>query len=171
MIQKDYIMRIIEQLGKILAKVLINKNEGETEEALSTIDTAFKNILGLDSQLFDTLSDAFIAEVLGISKDKSTASMKCIVAARLLKEKADILKQMANSNQAALSYYQKALRLYRQGMLNIGYNELDLTSYYADIKQITDQLGNSIPNDLLYQMKNVYKQFEAHNKAGIATKI
>jgi hypothetical protein len=28
MIQKDYIMRMIEQMGKILAKVLLNKEEG-----------------------------------------------------------------------------------------------------------------------------------------------
>jgi hypothetical protein len=33
MFQKDYILRMIEQLGKFLAKVIINKNAGNYEEA------------------------------------------------------------------------------------------------------------------------------------------
>ncbi len=165
MIQKDYIMRMIEQLSKFLAKVLFKKNEGNHEEALSIIESAVENMFGLSLELFNTLSAKDIAELLGISKDKSTGGMKCIVAARLLKEKAEIHELEGKDYSFTISCYQKALSLYLQGMLSIGYTELDLTNYYADINQIANKLGSSIPNDLMHKMFSLHTSLEEYDKA------
>lgn len=165
MIQKDYIMRMIEQLTKFLAKILFKKNEENHEEALAIIESAMVNIFGLSPDLFDTLSDIAIAELLGISKDKSTGGIKCIVAARLLKEKAEILELKENDSSFTNSCYQKVLSLYLQGMLSIGYTELDLTSYYTDINQIANKLGSSIPNNLLFNMFSLHTSLGEYDKA------
>jgi hypothetical protein len=80
MIQKDYIMRMIEQMTKILARVLINREEGRREEALQEIENAFGKTVGIDPLLLDTLPIENIAEMFGILNDDSTGSVKCLVA-------------------------------------------------------------------------------------------
>jgi hypothetical protein len=48
MIQKDYIMRMIEQLSVVLMKILFNKEIKNYAQALFEIDSAYKNLLGFD---------------------------------------------------------------------------------------------------------------------------
>ena len=90
MIRQDYIMRMIEQLIKVLAKILFNKKEGSFQEAINNIDTAFKNILGLDFNLLNALSAKDIISLLEMAKDNASINIKCIVLAKLLKERTDI---------------------------------------------------------------------------------
>jgi hypothetical protein len=145
MIQKDYIMRMIEQMTKVLAKVLSLEKDGNQAEALKEADNFIGNTIGVDPVLLDALLIDDSSELLGISKDKSTGSMKCIVAGRLLKEKADILSM--NNHNKSLEYYHKALCLYLKGIMNIGYTETDLTTFYKDVKTIEENLGNSISDE------------------------
>jgi hypothetical protein len=147
MIQKDYILRMLEQLGKILAKVILNKTAQNHESAITEIETAFINLLGLDPGLLDKLSAQSIAELLGILKDKPMGCLKCLVAARLLKTKTDVLSEINPNTVNVLSDYLKALNLYLDGLLNLGYSELDAKAYFGDIAAITDKLGNSIPQE------------------------
>jgi hypothetical protein len=165
MIQKDYIMRMIEQLAHFLSRILLQKDAGNHKEALISIESALETTLGLDSKLLDAISAKDISELLGISSDPPTGSMKCIVAARLCKEKAEVLKHTETDDSVSLLYYQKALYLYLQGVLNIGYTELDMTGYHADIRQIADTLGKSISNDLLFKMFSLYKSLGKYDKA------
>lgn len=165
MIRKDFIMRMIQQLSNFIVKITTNKNAENYDEALRNIDSAFENILGLNFNLLDTLSADDIAELLGVSKDRSTGSMKCIVAARLLKEKAEVQKHIEKDDSLAMFYYQKALGLYLNGILTIENTELDITAYYNDIKQIADKLGSSISGDLMFKIFTLYKSHEEYDKA------
>jgi hypothetical protein len=144
MIQKDYIMRIIEQLAKVLAKVMLNKNEKNYEEAISNVENAFNTILGVNSQLLFSISEENLTGLFGISRDKSIGSIKCIVAARLVKELADVHEMTQKENINAISEYQKALNLYLDGLLNLGYHEIDLNEYYSDVHKLTNKLGTSV---------------------------
>jgi hypothetical protein len=165
MIRKDFIMRMIQQLSNFIAKIITNKNAENYDEALRNIDSAFENILGLNFNLLDTLSADDIAELLGISKDKSMGSMKCVVAARLLKEKAEVQKVLKKDDSVTLLYYQKALILYLHGMPNMGYSEQDTTTYYDDIEYIADKLGSSISAELMYKLFCIYRSNERYDKA------
>lgn len=51
MIQKDYIMRMIEQMAKALVKILLNKEAGHQEEAIKEVENAFMKTIGIDSVL------------------------------------------------------------------------------------------------------------------------
>ncbi|MBD3346713.1 MAG: hypothetical protein GF401_16785 [Chitinivibrionales bacterium] len=155
MIQKDYILRMIEQLGKVLARVLLKKNAQKHEEATLDIEKASGAILGIDFSLLDTLSSPAIAELLGISIAPSTGSMKCLIAGRLLKEKADILKLSGKDSASTIQYYQKSLYLYLKGMPTMGYTELDTTEWRNDIRILADILGDSISGDLMIMMRRL----------------
>jgi hypothetical protein len=158
MIQKDYIMRMIEQMTNVLAEVLLLKKDGSQIEALRETDNFIGNTIGIDPVLLDTLSIDDSSELLGISKDKSTGSMKCILAGRLLKEKADILSM--NNQNKSIEYCHKALCLYLKGLMNIGYTETDLTTFYEDVKTIEEDLGNSISNEEKQLLVKFYTKAE-----------
>lgn len=163
MIQKDYIMRIIEQMGKILAKVLLNKEDGKHEEAIKEIDNAFETLIGIDAQLLNTLSHENIAELFGISKDKSTGSMKCIIAAKLLREKSELFKDI--QAEESIKSLHKALCLYLTGILNIGYTEVDMTSYYDDVKKIEKDLKGKLSTSEMFLLFEFYKKINEYDKA------
>jgi len=165
MIQKDYIMRMMRQLAEFLAKVLFKKNAGDHEEALSVIESACGSILGIDFGLLESLSAHDIAELLGISKDASAGGMKCIIAGKILKEKAEIQRIAEKDGSNAASYYTKALSLFLEGVLTIGYTEMDMTGYYADIDQIVDALGNVLPDDAMCKMFSLYRMLGEYDKA------
>jgi hypothetical protein len=135
------------------------KEQCNQKEALNEVDNAFRNTIGIDPELVDTLPIERIAELLGISIDASTGSTKCIVLGRLLKEKAVLLSR--TNDAKSKEYYHKALGLYLKGILNIGYTEIDLTGYYSDVKDIEKILGNLITTEevpLLFSFHNSMKR-------------
>jgi hypothetical protein len=163
MIQKDYIMRIIEQMGKILAKVLLDKEEGKQEEAIKEIDNSFGTLIGIDALLLKTLSYENVAELFGISKDKSTASMKCIIAAKLLREKSELLKDV--QAEESIENLHKALGLYLKGLLNIGYTEIDMTGFINDVKMLENDLKGKLSTDEYYLLFEFYRDIKEYGKA------
>ena len=120
MIRQDYLMRMIEQLVKVLAKILFNKEGGNYKEALNNIDVAFNNITGLNYNLLNKLSAKDIISLLKISKDDSTADIKCIVIAKLLKERAEIEKLINKNNSNRFYDYQKIINLCLFKKINVG---------------------------------------------------
>ncbi len=147
---------MIEQLGIFLAKVLLNKKSGDFEGAVSNIETAASVLLGIDTRLLEKLSVQEIGELFGISKDPCMGSMKCLAAARLMKEKNDILVQTGAKSDLIRPRYLKALRLYLKGLSTRGTDESDLTGFYDEAGQIIDNLGNSTPPDLRMLIDSIW---------------
>jgi Family of unknown function (DUF6483) len=157
MIREDYIMRMIEQLVKVLAKILFNKETKDYQEAENNIENAFKNILGLDYNLLKVLSAQDIISLLKISKDDATLSIKCIVIAKLLKERAEIENLSGSKNFNYVYAYQRVLSLYLEGILNNKNKDIDLSNYYSDVKEIVEKLGDRIPEDLKFNLNKFYE--------------
>ena len=88
MIQRDYIMRMIELMTKMFAKALFLKDEGKQDEALNILDNSLKETIGIDPLLLDTLPLKNITDLLGMSTDTSTGAIKCLLCGKLLKERA-----------------------------------------------------------------------------------
>lgn len=156
-------MRMIEQMGKILAKVLLNKEEGKQEEAIKEINNSFGALVGIDSTLLKTLPIENVAELFGISKDKSTGSMKCLIAAKLLKEKSQLLK--VDVAEESIEVIHKALFLYLRGLLNIGYTEMDLTCYINDLKSIVDDLNGNLSTEEMVLLFAFHRKRKEYDKA------
>jgi Ca2+-binding EF-hand superfamily protein len=82
MIQKDYIMRMIEQFAAILIKIMFNKETQNYTQALFEIDTAYKTFLNFDPDHIKAISEDELVSML-----KSSGSIdaeKCIIVAELL---------------------------------------------------------------------------------------
>lgn len=158
-------MRMIEQLVKVLSKILLNKKTENYEEAFKNIDSAFKNIIGLDYNLISSLSVKDIISLLGIYKDDGSESIKYIIIARLLKEGIEI-KKLSNSEELISIYdYQKILHLYLEGILNNQDQETSLAEYYSDVKVVVKEIDDDIPEDIRFKLFQFYEFIGEYNKA------
>ena len=164
MIRQDYIMRMIEQMVKVLAKILFNKEAGNYNAAVSDIDAAFNSITGLDYHMINDLSANDIISILRMSKDDATVSIKCIVIAKLLKEKTDIAKLNSDENSRLVYNYQKSISLYLEGILNNKNVEIDLSEYYSDVKEIVKIIEDEIPPETRYGLFKFYELIGESNK-------
>lgn len=157
MIRQDYIMRMIEQLVKVLSKIFFNKKEENYEEAVKNIDSAFNSILGLDYNLLNTLSENDIISLLSISKNDPSVNIKYIIIAKLLKERKEMENLINDGNHVSVSDYQKILSLYLEGILNNKNEEIDLHEYYNDVKEIVKKIDdNKLPRDTKLKLLEFY---------------
>jgi Family of unknown function (DUF6483) len=165
MIRQDYLMRMIEELVKVITKILLNKKAGNYNTALNSIDDAFNTIVGLDYNIMNQLSAKDIIALFEISKDSATVNVKCIVIAKLLKEKTDLAKQNGDDNSTLVYGYQKAMTLYLHGILNYKNVEIDLDSYYSDVKEIAKNIFDEIPDDTRISLFKFYELIGELDKA------
>ena len=108
MIQRDFVLRQIQQLVQVLTRVLKLKHEGQGEEVFSVIDTAFQETLGLGVKDLATLP---AADLLSLCSENGTLhAQKALVVAELIEatfeEEAIGETGMAGRMQAALSLYE-----------------------------------------------------------------
>ena len=83
--REDYLLRIIRQMGAVLARMLGLKNGGQVQEALQTLDDAEGELLGPQADVVPRLDSATAAHVLG-------EPQRIAAWARLLHERADLLR-------------------------------------------------------------------------------
>jgi hypothetical protein len=142
MIQQDYILRMIEQLARVLAKIFFNKEAKYYDEAFVDIDRALSTIVGLDHNLIKGLSSGDIIRLLEFSSDKETAKAKCLITAKLLKENAD-LKYLVNKEDSEIATeYLKALDLFLESILSGQNKDIKMDGYYQDLREILSMLDD-----------------------------
>ncbi len=155
MIQKDYIMRMVEQAAKALNRIMVNKKNDSLDEAQKNVENAFNNVLGIDLQLLLLLSESDAAVLFGISNDKEIGSVKCLMAARLLKEYSEIQSKIENKIQ--LCGYTKALHYYLYGLLNIGDETLNKNEYLKEMNELLNLRGIEINEDMKLKIDEANK--------------
>ncbi|HSR16502.1 MAG TPA: DUF6483 family protein [Ignavibacteriaceae bacterium] len=165
MIYQDYIMRMIEQIVRVLAKILFNVEMGNYRGAFDEIDSAFKGLTGLDYHFLNSLSDKDIIALLKISEDNEITGAKCFVIGKLLKEAAG-LKAMEENNYRINSEYQKALSLYLEGILS-NKNSVEIFSgYFKDIDIIVEKIkDDKITPDIRFKLFKFYELTGKYDKA------
>jgi hypothetical protein len=147
---------MIEQLVKFLAKALLNKQAGNHRQALAEIESAFGSILGFNSLSLTTLSVTDISELFGISREKSAAGIKCIIAAKLLMRKAEIQESIDKDIKNSIPDYTKALGLFLEGILNAGDHDFDLKEFYADTGKIAKILDDNLSEEIRAKLFDFY---------------
>jgi hypothetical protein len=165
MIRQDYIMRMIEQLVKVLAKILLNKEVGDYNAAFNNIDDALSTIVGFDYNMINQLSTKDVISLLEISKDNSAVTVKCIVIAKLLKEKADLLRQKDNDNKTIIYDYEKALALFLHSILSNKNAEIDIANYYPDVKEIVKNILDEMPIETRFGLFKFYELIGEFDRA------
>ena len=115
MVQKDYILRVAEDVGRALAQVIYHKEIHDYQEALSLIDESFKQTVGADSGFIHAISEetllAMITSLDVLNLDKA------LMVATLLKAEGDIYEGQGNADEAYDSYL-KSLNLFLEILLS-----------------------------------------------------
>ena len=63
--RRDYILRIIDEVGRLLARVVFKRRTGETEEALQTIVQACERLFSMEAdKLFQFTPEKHYAMLL-----------------------------------------------------------------------------------------------------------
>jgi hypothetical protein len=102
MINRDYIMRMIEQLSQVVAKVLLLKEANLHLEALEEINNAGKALLGLNAKAMEQLSDRELLMLWTVGGELDAG--KCSLAAGLFKTEGEILDHRGESGKASASF-------------------------------------------------------------------
>ncbi len=160
-------MRMIEQLVKVLSKVLFNKKEGNFQQAINDIETSFKNLVGLDYGLINASSFEGIISLIEFNKNETTANIKYILIAKLIKERADIKVSTNPLYDDIIMNYRKALNLFLEGILSNKNDDIPLNDFYPDVKEIAKKLENELSNDERFKLFKFYKKTGEKNKAEI----
>ena len=143
MFQRDYILRLVEQLAKTLGVVLTLKKAGRFDEAELSIAKAAQNLIGLD---VETLLALPVEQIVSLfSPGGSLDAGKCIVVAELLCEHGEI-KSFQEEEETAYHARIRALSL----LLEVSGRESleripDAGRYVRRIEALTEALATYPP--------------------------
>lgn len=93
--REDYLLRMIRELGAVIARMLGLKGGGQLHEAMQTLDDAEGELLGTMADVVTRVDSATAAHIL--SEPRRIAAW-----ARLLHERADLLRLAGDGPGAAL---------------------------------------------------------------------
>lgn len=141
MIGQDYILRQIEQLINMLAKILLNKETKNFEESKKLINNSFIGLLGIDAYLINSLSAQDLISLQKFSKEAYLHDVNCIIIAKLLKEQAELECLVNEESRISIKDYQKILTLFLEGLLGFERKDIDLAVFYNDVKEIVNKIG------------------------------
>jgi len=135
MMQRDYLLRMIEQLSRVLTRILNLRQAKDYEGALTLIDEVFKQTLGLSSEFINSLSNETLLAML---TSLGTLNVeKCFLAATLLKAEGEIENDQDKPDEGYYCYL-KALHLFLAILLSDDkINDQDL---FVEIEKVLDKL-------------------------------
>ncbi len=108
MTQRDYILRIAENIGRALAQIIYEREIHDYQGALSLIDELFKQTVGAGSGFIHAVSDETVLAMLTLLGILNVE--KALLIAKLLKAEGDIYEDQGDPD-AAYDSYLKALNL------------------------------------------------------------
>ncbi len=162
MIERDYIMRMIQMLVQALADIIFLRRQREYPEALKKIRTTSKQLFGVDVDALRSLSDTQIIDLLCI--DPSLGQGRCFAAGMLLKAEAEISEEM-NKTEGIAEMYLKSLSLLAESGVR---NKM---SFDASQDEAIDDLVRKLENREIpiHMLKKVFWYYEVacqYAKAG-----
>ena len=161
MIERDYIMRMIQMLAQALSRILFLKNQREYPEAIGEIQKASKKILGIEVEVLRRLSDIQMIDLLSL--DAGLGIPKCFAAGMLLKEEAEIVSGTKTPGES-IDIYKKALSLLTEsGIRNKGPFDPSHGKAIDDIAGVLK--GGDVPVHTLKKLFCFYELARCYAKA------
>jgi len=108
--QKDYLMRYIEQLGKVLAYLLGFREKGDSKGGMEVIDESLKDMCKMDSAEINAIPEKLLVEELCHRRKLMLDQIKFI--AELLFQEGEFM-EMGNRSREAITRYRKSILLLR----------------------------------------------------------
>ena len=114
MFNNDYVMRMIEQLSRAIAKIVGLKDENKLDESQEMLNFTLTGFIGLNSHTIDSLDYEGFIRI--ISANGGLNANKCVMLSELLKLKAELYT--ARGEDGAFDLYIKSLNLYLEALLD-----------------------------------------------------
>jgi tetratricopeptide (TPR) repeat protein len=161
MINKDYILRIVEQTAKMVTTVLGLRQQNKPAEALAYLDNQLQQTVGLSSSFINTLTEETLLQVFSPMGNINTNS--CLWAASLLKAEGSVYEDIGNTTQ---SYYRYRKSLYLL-IAAILHEPIDRDSeLFQSADELIDKLSAyEIPQALKQQIFAYYEHAGRYDKA------
>jgi hypothetical protein len=140
MFEKDYIMRMIQQMIRVLLKLFGLREQGSFEEAYDLIDLTLQQFTGLSSKMIDDFDEESLLAFL--SPGGNLNLERCFVVGVLLKEEGDILFRQ-NYSKEGLVRYKKSFALLEK-VKNTSYAEM-LPQMDKIYKELEEKLSTILP--------------------------
>lgn len=108
--RRDYLLRIIDEVGRLLARVMLKRRAGDKEEALRTVVQACERLFALEAdKLFQFTPDQHYAMLIA-DADPENARNKVLLYAALNAEAGQIYAKLDHDAMRRASFL-NALRL------------------------------------------------------------
>jgi hypothetical protein len=135
MTQKDYILRIAEDVGRALAQVLYHKEIRDYQGALTFIDELLKQTVGMSSGFIHSASEETVLSMLTLLGTLDVD--KVFLVATLLNAEGDIYEDQGDPEAAYYSYL-KSLNLF----LGISLHDDNIHNLrsFPEVEDILDKL-------------------------------
>lgn len=115
MTQQDYILRMMQSMGRVLAQIIYQREIKDYQGAFDLIDEQFKQALGMGRGFIHSLPDETLLSMLtslGVLNVE-----KCWLVATLLKAEGDVYEDEGDANESYYSYL-KACNLFLEAALD-----------------------------------------------------
>lgn len=124
MVQKDYIMRmfeqvtavILQQVAAIMVRTEVHREAENYDQALIEIDLAYQTLLQLDPNQIKLMTEDEIVDLL--SPDGNFDAEKSLVIAELLREEAEIQELTSGLNDTTFNLSIRSVYLYVEATMN-----------------------------------------------------
>ena len=133
MFEKDYIMRMIQQMIRVLLHLFGLKEKGSFEEAYDLIDLTLQQFTGLSSKMIEDFDEESLLAFL--SPGGNLNLERCFVVGVLLKEEGDILFGQ-NYTREGLVRFKKSFALLAK-VKNTSYAEMlpQMDKIYKELEE------------------------------------
>ena len=157
MTQKDYILRIAENVGRALAQIIYDKEIQDYQGALSLIDELCKQTVGAGAGFIHAISEETLLAMLTLLGILNIE--KALPIATLLQAEGDIYEDQGNPD-AAYESYLKALNLFLEIVLR--------DDHLHDLRcspQVEDILGKLEAYELPLDTRRLLFQYHEQRRA------
>ncbi|MDQ3855004.1 MAG: DUF6483 family protein [Chloroflexota bacterium] len=161
MIRRDFIIRSMQQLGEVVARVLRLRERGDYDEALVLLDAACRQMLGLNGKLLDSLSTDDLLSMLSVGQTLDLD--KCILLAELLSEQGDVYEAQGRTG-ASYDSHVKALDVWVYAYLS--YDHPYLEERRPAIEALLERLEpQGLPADTELNLADYFERTGRYAKA------
>ena len=163
MIQRDYLMRMVEEFFKMLSILLDSKNGGDLREIEKNLDLAAEKILGMDRKTLCEIDPSQLKQELIRSGSTHEFIARAQVMSRILTESAELAEREGRERDS-VELYVKALNLLLDTI--IGGEPVELLEFTPRIEGVLDSLGGiSLPAETLIGLMQYFEKQGEYAKA------
>lgn len=153
--QRDYIMRIVEQFVQAILNIMQRRKAGEYKEAKEQVRTAARYLLRIDIDLLLLYDDEYIIENF---KDfmHQLETEKCVLGADLFHELA-LVEEAEQQQAAALRLKALCLYLYTLGIPKEP--QFQEAQYFEKVSTLMEELKEYPLSEKSIESLRLYKEF------------